>query len=172
LLGEQKSAWELVTRSQGDVTVFIEEILTHFPLFRDEATYRGRKVGFYKRAQLLCQDLALMLSAYGVTPFWNLDALTAFADFKLPQLLREEGALRYDETLAESIDRRKLLSTGSVSEIEIRGATIVAVEEIRHALVEQGDSRTSADVDTILWTEAVRRGTSMRPHHRTRTTDY
>lgn len=167
-----RGAWELVRQAQGRCTTFMNSVLSQFPLFRDEATYRGRRVGFYKRVQLLCQDLALTLSAYTIRPFKDLDALTAFADYKLPQLLRYDGVLHYDSALAQRVDKKQRLRSGSPEEIEIRAATILAVEEIRRELDLGGQRMTSADVDNILWTEAVRRGTAMNPHHRTRTTNY
>lgn len=171
-LKSKKSAWELVREADGGIVEFIDQILERFPLYRDEAMYHGRRIGIYKRAQILCQDLALTLSAYHIRPFKNLGVLTAFADYKLPQLLRCDGVLRYDPSLALRVDKKQQLRSGSPEEIEIRGATILAVEEIRRELDLVGQRMTSADVDNILWTEAVRRGTAMNPHHRTRTTNY
>ena len=171
-LAAHRGAWELVQEAQGRSVTFINSVLSWFPLFRDEATYRARRVGFYKRAQLLCQDLALTLSSYNIRPFRDLAVLTAFADYKLPQLLRSDGVFRYDEDLAKRVDKKKQLHSGSPEEIEIRGATVLAVEEIRRALELGGQRMTSADVDNILWTEAERRGIAMKPYHRTRTTNY
>lgn len=172
LLRSKRSVFQLVRGSKGDVVAFIDEILDTFPLFRDEATLEGCSVGFYKRAQILCNDLALALSAHRVSPFRNLAELTAFADYKIPQLLRDERVLRYDGRLSRLVDAREILDPGSREEVEIRASTIYAVELIRDRLAALGVRRSSATIDNILWTEAVRRGGTMKPHHRVRTTNY
>ena len=48
--------------------------------------------GFYKRAQIVPNDLALA----GVAEFADLDRLTIFADNLVPHVLRVDGVLRYD----------------------------------------------------------------------------
>ena len=48
--------------------------------------------GFYKRAQITPNDLALA----GVAEFGDLDRLTIFADNLVPHVLRVDGVLRYD----------------------------------------------------------------------------
>lgn len=170
-LRDSSSLLELVLQSGGEVVAFIDTVIDRFPLFRDESVYRGRRIGFYKRAQLLVHDLSLVLSHFNLRPFSNLDYLTAFADYKIPQLLRALGVLHYDETLAFVIDREQSLQQGSAAETEIRGATVHAVELLRGELRRKGFSLTSAEIDNILWTEAKRRDLK-NPHHRTRTTYY
>lgn len=172
LLKSKKSAWELVQHAHGDVVEFIDQILKWFPLYRDEARYHGRRIGIYKRAQILCQDLSLELSLVDIRPFTNLEKLTAFADYKIPQLLRELCALRYSPTLARLVDTMQEFKAGSPEEIEIRGSTIHAIELLRLDLAAHGVDISSADLDNLLWTEAVGRGSLMKPHHRVRTTNY
>ena len=58
----------------------LEIILEHFPTFRDEATYKGRKVSFYKRAQILVADLFLL--HYPEKIFYDIDQITMFADYR------------------------------------------------------------------------------------------
>ena len=48
--------------------------------------------GFYKRAQIVPNDLAVA----GVADFRDLDRLTIFADNLVPHVLRVDGVLRYD----------------------------------------------------------------------------
>ena len=172
LLRSKKSAWEVVQNSKGDVIEFIDTVLSLFPLFRDESTYQDRQVGLYKRAQILCQDLSLEFSLVGIRPFTNLQSLTAFADYKLPQLFRDEGVFQYNPSLSEKIDATREFTAGSSEEVEIRGCTIHVVELIRDRLSGRGVDVTSADLDNVLWTEAVKRGQSMKPYHRVRTTNY
>lgn len=102
--------------------------LTTFPLFRDTATYNGKKVQFNKRAQLLAADIHQL-----VRPLQNVAELTACADYKLPQVLRRHRVLEYSTKL-ENIARSKTeVSPHSREVIEVRAATIAAVDMLAEA---------------------------------------
>src|SRR5437763_1210007 len=85
--------------------------------------------GFYKRAQIVPSDLALA----GVADFWDLDALTIFADNLVPHVLRVDGVLTYDPDLGARIDREELLPPGD-EEREIRACALHACETIAAGL--------------------------------------
>jgi hypothetical protein len=105
----------------------------------------------------------------------GLERLTAFADYKVPQVLRKEGVLVPAPALAARIDRGKELPAGSAEEVELRAATIWAVEWIARALNRQLAAGlpavSAADVDYLLWT-AGQEKTGLPPYHRTRTVYY
>lgn len=163
----------LIDETDNDAALFLEAVISRFPSFRDEAVYEGRHVGLYKRAQLLISDLSLALGVHGVTPFRDLSQLTAFADYKIPQLLRAEGALEYDEALSKKVDSLQIIPAGSPEEVEIRGVGVVyAVEVLKKELFHRGMDLPSWKLDNILWTESKRPERTMAPHHRTRTIFY
>ena len=81
--------------------------------------------GLYKRAQIVASDLALA----GVAEFADLDRLTIFADNLVPHVLRCEGVLVYDESLAARIDAGETLPLGG-AEREIRACALHACELI------------------------------------------
>jgi hypothetical protein len=135
--------------------------------YRDVAEYQGIQVPFLKRAQIVPADLA----GAGVASFPDLADLTCFADYKLPQVLRHFGVLRYSERLARRVDNWQELGSGEPAEIEIRAGTVVAVERLRAALAARGRHLHAMQVDWILW-EAAQGIYPMRPHHRTRTVFY
>jgi hypothetical protein len=144
--------------------------------FRDEAIYQGRRVGFYKRAQILAADLhGAAGSREPRSRSWGdlarLYELTAFADYKLPQILRHQGILRYSSPLAEMVDRQVLLPAGSSEEVEIRASTVWAVELLRQEIQAQGLDLPSYRIDWLLWSASQESG-QMRPYHRTRTIYY
>ena len=85
--------------------------------------------GFYKRAQITANDLSLA----GVADFHDLDRLTIFADNLVPHVLRIDGVLRYDESLAHRIDSGELLPAGD-EEREIRACAVHACESIADEL--------------------------------------
>jgi hypothetical protein len=132
---------------------------------------RAHEVRFHKRAQILASDLAGALEPLGLA-IRDRDQLTAFADYKVPQVLRQLGILAYAPDLSDRIHRRDLIAAGSRAEVEIRAATIWACEWIRQALSTAGTSYTASDVDWALWNQGqiLRAGTE--PYHRTVTPFY
>lgn len=142
-----------------------------FASFDDVATYAGREVRFYKRAQIAVADLWGAFGGQGLGAFRDLEHLTAFADYKVPQVLRRLGILVYDAHLAGLVDSRAELPPGSAEEVEIRAATIWGVEELRRALAAAGRSVRAFEIDWYLWEEG-QRVRDDRPYHRTRTIYY
>ena len=136
--------------------------------FRDVAVYGEREVPFLKRAQIAAADLW----GSGAVPFPDVDQLTCFADYKLPQALRHLGAIEYSDHLARRVDGWVELAPGSPEEVEIRAATVVAVEELRDRL-QDGAGRVlrAVEVDWLLW-DLAQGLYPVRPHHRTRTIFY
>ena len=173
----------LLSEWQGDIVHLLEAaggsavktvalITTAFSSFRDQAPYRGKIVTFWKRAQIFAADLHLAFAGRDWGNFRDIERLTAFADYKLPQVLRELGALSYSPELAQSIDRRENLRPGSEAEVEIRAMTICAVEALRKAFAQQGRAVTSMQVDNWLWQLGQWDRFRSKPYHRCRTIYY
>ncbi len=137
------------------------------PSYADVASYDGWRVPLLKRAQIVPADL---LGA-GVGSFPDLASLTCFPDYKLPQVLRHFGALQYSAALARRVDTWEELRPGEPAEVEIRAATVVAVERLREALDERGRRLMAIEVDWILW-DLSQGLYPVRPYHRTRTVFY
>ena len=86
--------------------------------------YEGERVLFYKRAQICVADLAGSFGGEGWGRFHDLDPLTAFADYKVPQVLRRLGILRYDaRRWPDRSNALEPIPAGSEPEVEIRAAT-------------------------------------------------
>ena len=156
----------------GSAAALIDEVLAALPSFRDTAVYRGHEVRFYKRAQILTADLHGALHGGGLGAFHDLDQLTAFADYKVPQILRQFGMLRYRPELVQSIAGYELIPPGDEREVEIRAATIWAVELLRQALAERGRSLPACELDWLLWNAAQTLPADAEPYHRTLTVYY
>ena len=147
-------------------------VANNFPCFNDVATYDGETVYLLKRAQILVSDLWGAFDAKDLGAFSDMHRLTAFADYKLPQVLRSAGILQYNADLARKVDSLELLAAGSHEEIEIRAATICAVEELVSRLAERGRKLPAFMVDWWLWDISHEEAHEDRPHHRTRTIFY
>ncbi|HKS70163.1 MAG TPA: queuosine salvage family protein [Ktedonobacterales bacterium] len=143
-----------------------------FPSFRDVAQWQGRVVPFLKRAQICVADLHAAFHGRDWGALAALDELTAFADYKLPQLLRRAGVLVYAEPLAARVDAYAPIAPGSEEEIEIRAATVWAVELLRRALAHRGIERPASAIDYRLWAESQTKLPGEKPYHRTRTIYY
>lgn len=180
-LGEKLSFWyeiwilNFVESWEKSTWGFVQRLVKLVPSFNDVAIIEGREVRFYKRAQLCAKMIHEVLSQDPAhVGFLDRRGLTVFADYRLPQILRERGILVYDATLADRIDRFEEIPAGSIEEISIRASTIWAAEFIRRDFedLNPGKTVTSADVDSFLWLEARRLKDQIRPHHRTRTIYY
>jgi hypothetical protein len=122
---------DFVAAHNFDCDELVRGITDSFPGFRDQAIYKGHQVFFYKRAQILVADLIGAFQDYhSEQTFSNAASLTMFADYRVPQILRELNILKYSDQLAQLIDSEVELEYSSEYEVEIRALTIVAVEEI------------------------------------------
>lgn len=149
----------------------VPAIVRDVPYFNDVARYRGRKVYFLKRAQILAADISGAFGNKGIGYFQDSDYLTAFADYKLPQILHHWGVLSYAPELEDKIRQGVIIPQGSAAEVEIRSATIWAVEYLRLALARFGRTLHAWQIDWILWNKSKK--ASMRiPHHLTKTIFY
>src|SRR5690348_7883263 len=84
-------AMEAIAAADGSAERLVGLLASGMPFFDD--------AGFYKRAQIAVNDLALA----GVATFADLDRLTAFADNLVPHVLRAEGMLVYAPALAARV---------------------------------------------------------------------
>ncbi|XP_016424057.1 UPF0553 protein C9orf64 homolog [Sinocyclocheilus rhinocerous] len=138
---------------------------------------QGKRISFYKRAQILVADFWGITEARGEGHIPNLDYLTMFADYRVPQCLVYLGALRYSDALVETLKNGEVLSSGDRREVEIRACSIWCVERIRQhlwKLVEERDGKSchisSALIDFYMWPYAKKHHNEMAhiPIHHTR----
>ncbi|MBW1797385.1 MAG: queuosine salvage family protein [Deltaproteobacteria bacterium] len=160
-------AHRLVEAADNSAAKLARLLAEKFSSFRDIAEYRGHEVFFYKRAQIFAADLHGAFNGKKWGRFGYMDGLTAFADYKLPQVLRHSGIIRYNGSLAKKVDQQVLLEPGSLEEIEIRANTIWAVELIRQELERMGKVLRAFEIDWILWNLGQDDAFRERPYHRT-----
>lgn len=152
-LGERR-ALDVVAAARGSAERLAETLARGMAMFDDR--------GFYKRAQIVPNDLALA----GVADLGDLDRLTIFADNLVPHVLRCEGALVYDSDLATLIDGGHPLPMGQ-AEREIRACALHACE-----LISERTAIPPRKLDTWLWTRGQQPEYKARPRHRCRTVFY
>ena len=152
-LGE-RSVLEALEPAGGSAEALAETLAGAMPFFDDR--------GFYKRAQIAANDLALA----GVAELRDLERLTIFADNLIPHVLRVDGVLRYEPALAGRIDAGELLPPGR-EEREIRACAVHACEAIAARL-----GVPPRTLDTWLWDRGQAARYKAVPRHRTRTVYY
>jgi len=100
-----------------------------------------------------------------------------FADYRVPQILLAHHVLHYSPPLQEKITQGVVLPPGSEEEVEIRAATVQAVESLKEEISRSsssgGGGRIIAVVlDWLLWQEGEKLKDEIPPHHRTLTIYY
>ncbi|POM58480.1 UPF0553 family protein [Phytophthora palmivora] len=162
-------ALNLIKQANFSAVEAIRLVLANFPGFRDHAVYKGEQVHFYKRAQILVGDVwaAYGRRISGIASFHDIGKLTMFADYRVPQVLRPEGVMVYSSELAQLVDHKAEIPAGSEMELEVRAATIQAVEMIHKKMVSQGHRLEVIELDWLLWQIGEDRKEELLPHHRT-----
>jgi hypothetical protein len=169
VLGAHGGRFEAVADSAGGSAVALANLLGGWAAFADVSTYEGRRVPFFKRAQLAAADL----DRAGVASFDDLGRLTAFADNLVPHVLRVDGVLRLDPELAAAIEAGELLEHGSPEEVELRACAVQAVELLAAARRGGGGPPLSAaEIDAALWNRGREARYKSLPRPRSRNTAY
>jgi hypothetical protein len=156
----------LVEAAEGSAVGLVRLLAEQLESFRDVAEYRGQEVLFYKRAQIFVADLHGTFQGKSWGTFKDMDQLTAFADYKLPQVLRHLGILQYEKKLAGKVDAGILLAPGGMEEVEIRANTIWAVEELRKEMHRRGGGQSAYEIDGILWNLGQQDRYRAKPYHK------
>ncbi len=165
-------ALKLVESAGGSAIRLVRLLVEKLASFRDVAEYQGHKVFFYKRAQIFAADLYGAFDGKDWGSFTDIDKLTAFADYKLPQVLRHLGIFDYAQALAQKVDQEIYLKAGCPEEVEIRANTIWTVELIRQELERMGKGLRAFEIDWMLWNLGQHGEFKVKPYHRTLTIFY
>ena len=107
----------VLKEAEGDALKLVSIVTREFPCFRDEATYKDKKIAFYKRAQILAADVDVLLAIKEQPGLDNIDQLTMFADYRVPQVLLSYGALKYSPELMSKLQKEHLFDNGSIEEV-------------------------------------------------------
>ncbi|CAG7951856.1 unnamed protein product [Penicillium olsonii] len=105
-----------------------------FSCFRDETIFNGRRIRLYKRAQILVADLWACFNGEDFGEFHDIDKITMFADYRIPQMLHQLNCIRYAPKLESHIRDLKPIEPGSNWEVELRGTSIWCVELIKREI--------------------------------------
>lgn len=158
--------YEYIKNINEDKELF-EIIVNNFPSFKDERTYNGNKIYFYKLAQLLTSDILHLREELERLKV-DYSNLVGCADYKIPQTMRALGIIEYNEELSKIIDNKKEIDISSKYEVEIRANMLFVINYIK----ERINNVAAIDVNDYFFTQSKNVKKYAKPYHLCRNTNY
>lgn len=168
----------VIKACENSAVKLLNIVVDNFKCYKDEAVYNGKKIAIYKRAQILIGDIWACFKGKEYGYFKDIEELTMFADYRVPQVLIHFGAMEYTDNLMERLKKGEkngfkslkaelfelkfnvfmfadeILKNGSEEEVEIRGCSIHAVElvvqEVKRQLPEVKSSPSKDDENAVV----------------------
>ncbi|KAL9583860.1 MAG: hypothetical protein Q9212_002458 [Teloschistes hypoglaucus] len=173
----EASVLNLVSAANNSAAALVNLLVSHLPCFNDTAMFESRPVRFHKRAQIFVADLWACFEGQSFGSFHDMDKITMFADYRIPQMLHSLGCLRYSPSLENQVRGLKEIESGCSWEVQLRGCSIWCVELIREEIARR---HPKAEINAVLidfflydsMKEKELEGTETIPHHRTRSLWY
>ena len=171
----------IVLQANGSASALVNMLVDRFPNFQDVTHFQGRKVRLLKRGQILVADLWACFQGTSYGSFPDIDSLTMFADYRIPQMLQNLNCLWYSPRLESKISRKESFEPGEELEVEMRGCSIWCIELIRQEIFKrhpEAEGQVNAVLidfflyDTCKEMEARGELEESLPHHRTRSIFY
>ena len=134
----------LLEKSHNSARRLSNLLARDFPSFRDETHHpseTNHKLHFLKRAQIFAADVWACFDGKGLGAFNDVEEITAFADYRVPQMLREVGVVRYAPALervlreGKRLDGPEIGERGRAWEAEIRAAAVWGVEMLKREIL-------------------------------------
>ncbi|KAK7204500.1 hypothetical protein BZA70DRAFT_280889 [Myxozyma melibiosi] len=145
-----------IAEANESAVELVKLIVDNFPCFRDESEYKGRTVKIYKRAQILVSDIWACFNQQSYGKFTDIDEITMFADYRVPQILHSLGCLKYSDSLTSHVQSLQPIPHNDPREVELRGCSIWSVELIKEEIMKQhpGTKINAILIDFYLWDTA------------------
>ncbi|KAI5204946.1 hypothetical protein AUEXF2481DRAFT_97722 [Aureobasidium subglaciale EXF-2481] len=171
------SVANLVAAADNSAGKLVNLLAHRFSCFKDESIYEKRAVRIMKRPQILVADIWAAFNEESYGEFHDIDSITMFADYRVPQILHTLGCLTYSPPLDSTIRTQRPVDHGSSYEVQLRGCSIWAVELLRREIVRNnpGAKVNAILIDFFLYDlakEKEKAGEPAIPHHRTRSIWY
>ena len=131
-----------IQKANNSAEALLKIIAENFSYYNDEVMYKGQKVCFLTKAQLLIGDLWRHYNGQSLGQFNDIDRLTIFPNYRITQLLQALDALKYSRQLTKKIRFKENLPHVSEELTEIKGVTIYVCEQIRERVIQQLNSDT------------------------------
>ncbi len=146
----------------------LEYLVNNLSFFDDKASYQGKVIHFYKRAQLLASDLIHVINKK-LNKDIDYSHLIGCADYKVPQVMRCYGMLEFDDSLASKVDNKIEIKENSEEEVEIRASDLMVIDYIYEKLNKK---YSRMDINDFIWLLGQDKTKMTKPYHRTITSHY
>lgn len=143
-------------------------IINYFSSYKDERTYQGQRIYFYKLAQLLTSDI-LHIRELKENIKVDYSHLVGCADYKIPQVMRGLEILEYNKELSSLVDNKEEIKENSEYEVEIRANMIVVIDMVKEKL---NNKFCAIDINDYIWGQARNQNIKLKPYHLTRNNNY
>mgnify|MGYP004705640913 CR=1 FL=1 len=153
----------------------VDWVTSNIGSYDDTALYKNVKVYIYKRAQILVGDIWACFHGTGFGEFEDINEITMFADYRVPQILYANNCIEYSPHFHDKIQKKVMMESGSCEEVEIRECSIWAVELIVNELNNLGVNINAVLADFYLWDtakEKEKENTRIIECHRVRSVFY
>lgn len=127
---------QLIRSAEKSAARLIETVTAHISSYDDKCELYNRTVYFRKRVQILVADIWACFEGKSFGEFHDIDTVTMFADYRVPQSLIYFGVLKYSDNLLERLATDPYLPKSSREECEIRAASIWSVELVRRRALQ------------------------------------
>jgi hypothetical protein len=118
-----------IEEADHSAAALVNLLADNFPCFNDSVRFENRKsVRFLKRAQICVADLWAAFNGEDWGEFEDIDKITMFADYRVPQILNTLGCLWYSPLLDHAIRQKKVIESGHSWEIQLRGHFLIFVK--------------------------------------------
>ncbi|KAL1304034.1 hypothetical protein AAFC00_000472 [Neodothiora populina] len=171
------SVAELIKASENSAGKLVNLLAHHFICFNDCAKFERKTVHIMKRPQILVADIWAAFNGEDYGHFNDIDSVTMFADYRVPQMLHSLQCLSYSPPLDSAIRTQQPIESGSSWETQLRGCSIWTVELIKQEILRNHPEATvnAILIDFFLYDlakENEKAGEPAIPHHRTRSIWY
>ncbi|KAH7635669.1 hypothetical protein B0T09DRAFT_379456 [Sordaria sp. MPI-SDFR-AT-0083] len=176
------SVLDLIDAANGSAAALVNLLASDFPCFADIHAHPARRqpIRILKRAQIFVADLWACFEGQSYGSFPDIDKITMFADYRVPQMLWQLNCLLYGPTLEAAVREKRMIEHGSEWEMQLRACSIWCVELIRREIIRQNPEEARGKVNAVLIDfllyddvkELEAEGRERIPHHRTRSIWY
>lgn len=117
------SVTNLIASAKGSAAGLVNILARDIACFRDEHLFPGRKkpIRLLKRAQIFVADVWACFNGESWGAFRDIDKITMFADYRVPQILASLGCIGYSPPLQALIAEGAVLESGTSFEMQLRG---------------------------------------------------
>ena len=112
----------LIESSSRSASQLVNTLASSFSCFNDTHSFSSKSsLRILKRAQIFVADIWAAFDGQDIGEFSDIDSITMFADYRIPQILNTLGCLWYSPALESKIRKKEMIEAGGSLEMQMRG---------------------------------------------------